>query len=266
MSKAKDALRAITPRAVRHLRARRRLRRFSMRSAGASNRDIFSAVYANSDWGTTDGGGLSSGDGSRRPQLADPYVAVVSGFLRSLPQPVTVVDLGCGDFSVGARIRLCAAEYIACDVVPSLIEADRASLDNLDVDFRCIDIAQDPLPDGNVAIVRQVLQHLCNADIVRVARKLEAYPHVVVTEHISPRRVRTESRHAVGSARAAGRRLRGRSGERSLQSPLPALTRALHGPGRTRRHRDHALRNNLAGRYGRRIPLRNGESPNEIRR
>ena len=46
---------------------------------------------------------------------------------------------------------------------------------------------EDPLPDGDVCFVRQVLQHLSNDQILKILPKLAAYKYVFVTEHIPTR-------------------------------------------------------------------------------
>jgi hypothetical protein len=53
------------------------------------------------------------------------------------------------------------------------------------VDFRRLDIATEALPGGDVAIVRQVLQHLSNAEITGVVRQIEQkFGFLVLTEHL----------------------------------------------------------------------------------
>ncbi len=47
-----------------------------------------------------------------------------------------------------------------------------------------MDIAKDELPSGDVAILRQVLQHLSNAEIKRVVEKLYNFKYVILTEHL----------------------------------------------------------------------------------
>jgi hypothetical protein len=55
---------------------------------------------------------------------------------------------------------------------------------NKSIDFRCVDIVKDELPKGEVVIIRQVLQHLSNADIALVLPKLAAFKYLIITEHI----------------------------------------------------------------------------------
>jgi len=47
-----------------------------------------------------------------------------------------------------------------------------------------VDIASDPLPPGDVVLIRQVLQHLSNADIAAALAKISAYEYAVITEHV----------------------------------------------------------------------------------
>ncbi len=116
--------------------------------------------------------------------VTDPYVEAVGGFLEDLNQAPDVVDLGCGDFSVGFRLRARAGIFIACDVVPALIERNKARFSDQSVDFRIVDLTQDSLPPARVALIRQVLQHLSNDSILRVLRKIHQYEYSIVTEEI----------------------------------------------------------------------------------
>jgi hypothetical protein len=76
------------------------------------------------------------------------------------------VDLGCGDFNVGSQLRPYCSEYVACDIVQSLIERNKLKFADRGVEFRALDMASDPLPAGDVVFIRQVLQHMSNAQIL----------------------------------------------------------------------------------------------------
>jgi hypothetical protein len=54
---------------------------------------------------------------------------------------------------------------------------------NFRTTFVCLDIIEQQLPDGDVCLVRQVLQHLSNAEIKAILDKLNKYKYVFVTEH-----------------------------------------------------------------------------------
>ncbi|GFE87068.1 class I SAM-dependent methyltransferase [Steroidobacter agaridevorans] len=153
-------------------------------AGGGTPEDVFTQVYREGLWGRTLRRRFYSGPGSHDAGLIQPYVGAVSGFLSSLPARPAVVDLGCGDFNVGRRIRSACGSYIACDVVADLIAYNRRQFASLDVDFRCVDIVKDPLPAGDVVFIRQVLQHLSNEQIASVVAKLPQFRYLVLTEHL----------------------------------------------------------------------------------
>ena len=101
----------------------------------------------------------------------------------------TVVDLGCGDFRVGRL--LCAQgdlRYVGVDVVPDLIAHNRSRFGGPQVEFHCANLIEDELPDGELCLIRQVLQHLTNAEISRVLAKCAKYRAVLVTEELFTKR------------------------------------------------------------------------------
>lgn len=181
----KLGVRRVLPVPVRRTINRLRMRRSTKSFEGLANRDIFSAVYSNSSyWGNQDGTPFTSGEGTSAAEATDPYVDAVTALLDSFPQPPRVVDLGCGDFTVGARLRPHCGAYTACDVVPEVVESNWERYSDADVEFLTIDAARDPLPEGDVVFIRQVLQHLSNADIAAVVPKLSAFDHIIITEHV----------------------------------------------------------------------------------
>jgi hypothetical protein len=147
---------------------------------------IFGSIYAEGRWGrdAADPQGWFSGTGSRDPAIADMYVAAIREFAAQFGAPPSVADLGCGDFHIGLRLRNLFGTYIACDVVPALIDHNRARFGALGVDFRALDITAQDLPRADILLVRQVLQHLSNADIAGFVRRVAgACRWLVVTEH-----------------------------------------------------------------------------------
>ena len=143
--------------------------------------EVFRRIYLESHWGG--GGGFYSGSGSHDAGLVEPYVSAVSRHLRSMERPPRIVDLGCGDFNVGSRFLDLCSEYVAVDIVPELIEAHKRKVWDLKVRFVRLNIIEDPLPEGEVCFLRQVFQHLSNAQISKVLPKLRRYREVFITEH-----------------------------------------------------------------------------------
>lgn len=140
-------------------------------------------VYEMNLWGGNKAD-FYSGEGSHHPKIVNPYLDAVTTFLSSFKNPITVCDLGCGDFNVGKELVKYAKKYIAVDIVPSLILCNTEKFKIPNLEFHCLDIADADLPIADCAILRQVLQHLSNAEIQSIVNKLTAFKYVILTEHI----------------------------------------------------------------------------------
>ena len=185
----RGAIKRIAPRFVINARRRwvlsRSIRRLDQELVGKPTAEIFSEIYRRQLWGRpTSDRKFSSGHGSSMELHVGPYVAAVGEFLASFPARPSVVDLGCGDFNVGSKIRQYFGNYIACDVAHAVLNENRIRYSGMDVEFRQLDMINEPLPDGEVCIIRQVLQHLSNADILRVVQKLYKYQVLIITEPV----------------------------------------------------------------------------------
>ncbi len=152
-----------------------------------STQQIFTRIYEEGTWGKSWEGTekFFSGNGSHNAAVVETYVKAIEGFLGSLGDKPNVVDLGCGDFFVGSKVRGMCDQYVACDIVEPVINFNREKYKDLDVDFRTLDITKDELPAGDVVFVRQVLQHLPNENIAAALDKIAAkYKYLVLTEHL----------------------------------------------------------------------------------
>jgi hypothetical protein len=221
----RDLVRRLVPEALLVYRRRRRALAIDPSFRGATAETVFRAVYEEGRWGTGPNGEYWSGDGSHNPLVVKPYIVQVGAFLSSFPAPPDVVDLGCGDFNVGSQLRRWCSGYIACDIVPSLLERNASQFANCGVSFLNLDIVSQPLPPANVALIRQVFQHLSNDHIQRVIPKLYQYEWLVVTEHLPKGPFRPNLDQAIGH----GIRLGFRSGIVLTEPPfcLAALEQRL---------------------------------------
>jgi hypothetical protein len=168
----KSLLKALVPEPLlQKYRAYRLQRRYS----GLRVQEVFAKIYATNAWGGSAGefySGLGSDD-----QITSKYIEFVSRFIVE-NRISSTLDLGCGDFRVGSRVP---GPVIGVDVVPSLIERNRQSYPK--TEFYVLDMIQDELPIADLCLVRQVFQHLSNAQILRVLPRLSHYHYVLVTEH-----------------------------------------------------------------------------------
>lgn len=155
-------------------------------------------------WGTDGKSRFFSGVGSRG-LAADIYVDQMAVLLNSLAaelgRRLIVVDLGCGDFCIGAALiaKVPKSFYIGCDIVPELIAHNTQMYRSERVDFRVLDIVTDVLPKGDVYLVRQVLQHLSNADVMNFLQRARC-EYVFVTEGQPQERMGTVNPDVVSGA------------------------------------------------------------------
>ncbi|WP_394974610.1 methyltransferase domain-containing protein [uncultured Croceitalea sp.] len=143
-------------------------------------------IYKESLWGNNNTV-FYSGEGSHNPIIVDPYVTSVSSFLKSFKNPITICDLGCGDFNVGKQLVRDTKKYIAIDIVQALITHNKQKFKVKNLEFQCLDIAKDKIPEADCAILRQVLQHLSNTEVQEVVSKLSAFTYIILTEHLPER-------------------------------------------------------------------------------
>jgi len=146
-------------------------------------KDAMEQIYEMKLWGGSEFD-FYSGKGSHDAEIVTPYITVVRLFLKSLKNTITVCDLGCGDFNVGAALVKYTKKYIGVDIVGNLIKHNQGNFKEENLEFHCLDIAVDDLPTGDCAIVRQVLQHISNSEVQQVLCKLADFKYVILTEHL----------------------------------------------------------------------------------
>lgn len=140
-------------------------------------------VYEMKLWGDNESG-FYSGAGSHHPEIVNPYISALTSLLTSFKKPLTVCDLGCGDFNIGKQLVKYTKKYVAVDIVSDLIEHNKEQFKEDNLEFLCLDIAVDDLPFGDCVLLRQVLQHLSNKEVESIVSKLIDFKYVILTEHL----------------------------------------------------------------------------------
>ena len=95
----------------------------------------------------------------------------------------SITDVGCGDFRVGAKIVPFVGKYHGLDVVPELIAHNQTKFASRSISFSCLDATVQRAPPADLCLIRQVLQHLSNHEIMAVLHNCGHFQHVIVTEH-----------------------------------------------------------------------------------
>ena len=146
-------------------------------------KDVMKQIYDLKLWGGKEFD-FYSGQGSHDSKIITPYLNDVITFLKSHNRPLVVCDLGCGDFNIGKQLTKYTKRYIATDIVETLIERNKITFKANNLEFQCLDITKDELPQADCLVLRQVLQHLSNSEIENIVSKLAHYKYIILTEHL----------------------------------------------------------------------------------
>jgi len=151
-----------------------------------STEQVFETIYQKGIWGKNEKGLSTSGRGSHTESIVIPYINAIKKVTEDYPLN-SAVDLGCGDFAVGSKLFDMFDRYIACDISSTILNRNKRLYDYKKIEFRKINLAEDELPIGDIAFVRQVLQHLSNREIALFVEKInltKPYKYIVITEHL----------------------------------------------------------------------------------
>lgn len=145
----------------------------------ASITAAFTKVYDENVWQRKD----TSGPGSSAEYTGD-----YRSFLHRLLQKYQVkrlLDVGCGLWEYMQHVNLEGITYVGIDPVPSVIKRNKKLNLPPNIQFQCGVI--DDLPDlasFDMAIVKDVFQHLPNALIIEMLEKLKVIRTLVVTNDL----------------------------------------------------------------------------------
>ncbi len=137
----------------------------------ASHKEIFDHIYRCNVWAVGSGGGST-------PENTGPYHAWLAGFIRENGIR-SVVDAGCGDWQSTQFMDWSGIDYLGLDVSSVVLENTRRfASDNFR--FAEMDVRRG-LPAADLLIMKDVLQHWPNADIIAFLPNLRRYPHCLLT-------------------------------------------------------------------------------------
>jgi hypothetical protein len=171
-------------------RSRKALEAYKKRLPSYKNlptQQLFTKIYEDGAWGKSDDPSQKyfSGSGSHDNIIAETYIKAIHKFLSSFDKKPNVVDVGCGDFFIGSKIRSACGTYTACDIVPALIDFNKNKYKSLNVNFKILDLSKDELPRADICFARQVLQHLTIEQIKSAVSQISSkFRYLVLTEHL----------------------------------------------------------------------------------
>ncbi len=155
---------------------------------------IFTDIYETNIWGKNSSNNNSykgtSGDGSSISYNTKTYIPLIKQFIKS-NNITTVVDLGCGDWQSSYLI------YNDIDISYSGYDAYKQVCINNNknypqYNFTHLDFIKDKnlLQNADLCIIKDVLQHLCNNDVVDLLKYIitnKKYKYIIITNCFNQR-------------------------------------------------------------------------------
>jgi SAM-dependent methyltransferase len=131
-----------------------------------------------SHWGGHSGGGS-------HPYWNIDYRAFLERFI-VLNGIRSVVDIGCGDWQFSRFINFGGIQYYGFDVVESVVKRNRALYSSENIRFDVMPLGSAEVPYADLLIMKDVLQHLPDAEIMRYKRELFCrYPRCLLSNSYS---------------------------------------------------------------------------------
>ena len=147
-----------------------------------SNRKIFAEIYSKGVWGNGSSSKPLSGSGSN-PDNARPYVNLIKEFIQSRSVS-SVLDFGHGDWEMWKEYSFEGVDYLGVDVAEGLSEKINSKYGNELRKFQFLDLAHEQLPNRDLLICKDVLQHLQIADIKDFLASCLNFKHVIICNDI----------------------------------------------------------------------------------
>ncbi len=142
---------------------------------------VFDEIYESGVWGRNESGQGSSGEGSTE-QVTRAYRAFLENLIRE-ERIGSVVDAGCGDWEFSQYIDWGEASYLGIDVSSVVLKRVDTLYAGPKIRFQQGSLVEE-LPPADLLIVKDVLQHLTNQDILQFIRanlRPERYRIAVLT-------------------------------------------------------------------------------------
>lgn len=142
-------------------------------------RERFEKIYEQNEWH------YGSGEGSLIIYTRS-YINFLQNFFVE-NHIKSVVDFGCGDWQFSQYIDWSGIRYYGCDLVESIIDNNKKLYSQPNISFHLLNGSDDELPNADLFIAKDVLQHWSNNSIKAFIPALAKYPLSLITNCINPR-------------------------------------------------------------------------------
>lgn len=152
--------------------------------SGQSAEEVFTNIYKTGLWGRNNSGMGTSGDGSTLHTTED-YRKFLQQFLKDM-HIQSVVDAGCGDWGFSYAVNWDGIDYCGYDVVQPVIQANQSKFGKENIRFMHADLINAQLPEADLLICKDVLQHLTNEDVFKFISQFPKYKYCLITNDVDP--------------------------------------------------------------------------------
>ena len=139
---------------------------------------IFNTIYKQKIWA-----GGTSGSGSN-PAILQGYMSFLEKFIRD-NKITSIADIGCGDWQYMRLVNLKGVTYTGYDVASPVIEANQQKFSAPNIDFVLYDGNFAEIKAADLAICKDVLQHLPNKNIFNFIENIKKFKYVLVANDIA---------------------------------------------------------------------------------
>ena len=149
-------------------------------------KDVFNDIYKNNKW--QDNCGTASGPGSSI-ECSHQYLSFLKEFVRN-NSTKSILDLGCGDFNLMKHFDFTDIQYLGVDLVTSVIDSNNQNYSNYNIKFEENDIISyksDKIYD--LVIVKDVLQHLSNKNIIKLVNNINFSKHTILVNDFTEKNI-----------------------------------------------------------------------------
>ena len=156
-----------------------------------STEDVFTNIYVNKIWGANQAGEGHSGCGSTL-SATESYRYFLQNFFKAFDIH-SVVDFGCGDWEFSRELDWDGIDYLGLDVVKHVIKHDQEQFSTEHIRFVHVDGLTAELPQADLLICKDVLQHLTNGDVKLFLKQLPSFKYCLITNDVDPQTQTTKN-------------------------------------------------------------------------
>jgi SAM-dependent methyltransferase len=145
---------------------------------GSGMSDRFVEIYRTNEWGSE----FKSGPGSA-PEKNKAYIQILTDTIAKVGA-VSVVDFGCGDWSFSRSADWSGIDYTGVDVVPELVADLNVRYGAENIRFVVGDSPVSHIPDADLLISKDVLQHWSNEAVAAFLPRLGQFKYAILTNDL----------------------------------------------------------------------------------